>query len=320
MRPRQASRGSVGGAVERPRRRRVGLGHHPVQQREQDGVLGREVEVEGRPGDAGAAGQVVDRDGARAAAPRAAARPWRGWPAPGRPRTGAPGDGRGRRPSGSARGVGHGRRLPARPVSQHPVDSFDTASIASVAAEFRGSAEPLAGSGRPVPGVRDMSHRSTWTSSSSAPACPASAPPATCRRSARTRATRSSSPAARSAAPGTSSATRASARTPTCSPSATPSGRGRSSKAIADGAAIRSYIQDTAREYGVEDKIRFHHQVLSRRLVDRGRPLDGHRPAHRHRRDGAADLLVAVGLLRLLPLRRGLPAARSRARSSSPAS
>ena len=35
------------------------------------------------------------------------------------------------------------------------------------------------------------------------------------------------------------------------------------SKAIADGEAIRTYIQDTAREYGVEDKIRFHHQVVS---------------------------------------------------------
>ena len=35
------------------------------------------------------------------------------------------------------------------------------------------------------------------------------------------------------------------------------------SKAIADGADIRAYIRDTAREYGVEDKIRFHHQVLS---------------------------------------------------------
>jgi monooxygenase len=35
------------------------------------------------------------------------------------------------------------------------------------------------------------------------------------------------------------------------------------SKSIADGEAIRTYIQDTAREYGVEQKIRFHHQVQS---------------------------------------------------------
>jgi monooxygenase len=35
------------------------------------------------------------------------------------------------------------------------------------------------------------------------------------------------------------------------------------SVSIADGAAIRHYIQDTAREHGVEQGIRFHHQVLS---------------------------------------------------------
>ena len=35
------------------------------------------------------------------------------------------------------------------------------------------------------------------------------------------------------------------------------------SEAIAGGEAIRHYIQDTAREYGVEQKIRFHHRVLS---------------------------------------------------------
>src|SRR3982750_4263337 len=35
------------------------------------------------------------------------------------------------------------------------------------------------------------------------------------------------------------------------------------SRPIADGAAIRHYIQDTAREYGVEEKIRFHHQVVA---------------------------------------------------------
>jgi monooxygenase len=35
------------------------------------------------------------------------------------------------------------------------------------------------------------------------------------------------------------------------------------SKAIADGPAIRRYIEETAAEYGVRDRIRFHHQVLS---------------------------------------------------------
>jgi cation diffusion facilitator CzcD-associated flavoprotein CzcO len=34
-------------------------------------------------------------------------------------------------------------------------------------------------------------------------------------------------------------------------------------KSIADGPSIRTYIQDTAREYGVQDKIRFHHEVIS---------------------------------------------------------
>ena len=33
--------------------------------------------------------------------------------------------------------------------------------------------------------------------------------------------------------------------------------------AIADGPSIRRYIEDTAREYGVTDKIRFHHRVVS---------------------------------------------------------
>jgi cation diffusion facilitator CzcD-associated flavoprotein CzcO len=34
-------------------------------------------------------------------------------------------------------------------------------------------------------------------------------------------------------------------------------------KAIADGWSIRQYVQDTAREYGITDRIRFHHRVVS---------------------------------------------------------
>jgi cation diffusion facilitator CzcD-associated flavoprotein CzcO len=34
-------------------------------------------------------------------------------------------------------------------------------------------------------------------------------------------------------------------------------------KSIADGESIRHYIEDTARDYGVQDHIRFHHQVLA---------------------------------------------------------
>ncbi len=37
----------------------------------------------------------------------------------------------------------------------------------------------------------------------------------------------------------------------------------RGSKAIADGPSIRRYIEETATEYGVRDRIRFHHQVVS---------------------------------------------------------
>src|SRR5919201_5293458 len=33
-------------------------------------------------------------------------------------------------------------------------------------------------------------------------------------------------------------------------------------KAIADGPSILTYIRDTARDYGIEDKIRFHHRVV----------------------------------------------------------
>ncbi len=37
----------------------------------------------------------------------------------------------------------------------------------------------------------------------------------------------------------------------------------RGGKAIADGASIREYVQDTAREFGVEERVRFHHRVVS---------------------------------------------------------
>jgi monooxygenase len=33
-------------------------------------------------------------------------------------------------------------------------------------------------------------------------------------------------------------------------------------KAIADGASIRAYVEDTAREYGVDQQVRFHHRVV----------------------------------------------------------
>ena len=63
MARRHPSRTPVTGGLERAPGRGVRLGRHPVEQGEQHGVLGREVEVEGRAGDAGAAGEVVDGDG-----------------------------------------------------------------------------------------------------------------------------------------------------------------------------------------------------------------------------------------------------------------
>ena len=88
-----------------------------------------------------------------------------------------------------------------------------------------------------------------------------------------------------SAARGTCSATPASAPTPTCTRSATRSGRGPARRAIADGASILRYIEDTAADEGIDAKIRFHHRIVARRLVDRRGPLARHRRAHRHRRD-----------------------------------
>ena len=66
---------------------------------------------------------------------------------------------------------------------------------------------------------------------------------------------------ARSAGPGTCSAIPASARIPTCTLWASRSGRGRGEKAIADGAAIRAYVEETARHYGIDRRIRFGHKV-----------------------------------------------------------
>ena len=92
----------------------------------------------------------------------------------------------------------------------------------------------------------------------------------------------------RSAARGTSSATRASAPTPTCTRSATRSGRGTARRRSPTAPSILQYIKDTAAEAGIDEHIRFNHRIVARRLVDRRRPLARHRRAHRHRRDGRA--------------------------------
>ena len=74
----------------------------------------------------------------------------------------------------------------------------------------------------------------------------------------------------------------------------------------------------------VEDRIRYRRRALSASWSTPGRPMDGRRRAHRHRRPRAGHLRLPVGQHRLLPLRRGLPApvgrrgAVRRARSSTP--
>ena len=83
-----------------------------------------------------------------------------------------------------------------------------------------------------------------------------------------------------------------------------PSGPGRADKAIVDGAAIRAYVEETAREFGIDRHIRFGH------ARQRARP--GRRPtarwtveAERRRASPARFLFLAQRLLRL---RAGLPA------------
>ena len=67
-------------------------------------------------------------------------------------------------------------------------------------------------------------------------------------------------------------------------------------KAIADGPSILEYVRETARENGIDRKIRFGHQVVARRVVERRRALDGRRRAATTGETVADDL-------RLPPLR-----------------
>ena len=88
------------------------------------------------------------------------------------------------------------------------------------------------------------------------------------RRSPRTRPSRSSRRATRSAARGTCSAIPASGRTPTCSRSATRSGRGRRRRRSPTGRSILRYMRDTAREHGVERQDPLRPPRRARRMVD----------------------------------------------------
>ena len=122
----------------------------------------------------------------------------------------------------------------------------------------------------------------------------------------RTRRSRSSRRAARSAGRGTSSASRASARTRTCSRSATRSARGRGRGRSSTARRSSTTCAETAREHGVDRRIRFHHRVVAAEWSSQRRALDGGDRARRHRRDGPPDVRLPVHLHRLLPLRRGL--------------
>ena len=118
------------------------------------------------------------------------------------------------------------------------------------------------------------------------------------------------------AAPGTCSATPASARTPTCTPSATSSSRG--ATRTRSPTATRSWPTCARRRARTasSQQIRFHHKVLGAAWSSARRALDRRRRAHRHRRAGPRS---AAGWLfcaqRLLPLRRGLHPRTSRAAS-----
>ena len=92
-------------------------------------------------------------------------------------------------------------------------------------------------------------------------------------------------------------------------------------KSLADGPSILEYVRETAREAGIDAKVRFGHQVRGAAWAD-GRwtlDIDGREPLSVH---------VPVRVRRLLPLRPGLPAvlrrrrvlhaARSSTRSSGP--
>ena len=131
------------------------------------------------------------------------------------------------------------------------------------------------------PGSPRPWRRNTTTCSSSAPASPESAPPSTCIRGARARATSSSKAARRWAAPGISSAIRASAPTATCTRSATASSRGARRRRSPTARRSSSYVKETAAEYGVDEHIRYRPPRDEGRLVERGCHLDGRGAAQR---------------------------------------
>ncbi|MFI7281286.1 NAD(P)-binding domain-containing protein [Micromonospora chersina] len=64
-------------------------------------------------------------------------------------------------------------------------------------------------------------------------------------------------------------------------------------KAIADGDAIRSYVRETAREYGVQEHIRFHHRVLRAEWDS----ATARWTVHAHRDDTGEEVVLTCGFL-----------------------
>lgn len=64
-------------------------------------------------------------------------------------------------------------------------------------------------------------------------------------------------------------------------------------KAIADGDAIRSYVRETAREYGVQEHIRFHHRVLHAEWDS----ATARWTVHAHRDDTGEEVVLTCGFL-----------------------
>ncbi|MCP3786908.1 NAD(P)/FAD-dependent oxidoreductase [Micromonospora sp. A3M-1-15] len=64
-------------------------------------------------------------------------------------------------------------------------------------------------------------------------------------------------------------------------------------KAIADGDAIRSYVRETAREYGVQEHIRFHHRVLRAEWDS----ATARWTVHAHRDDTGEDVVLTCRFL-----------------------
>ncbi len=288
----------------------VRLGDHPVQQGEQDGVLRGEVEVEGRPGDARAAGQVVDRDRRE--------RLDRQQPlGRGEDRELAVVTGRPHRASaaGSAGGLARGYRHASQNTGVDPF--LNTALTRSTARRYRRcctlprQCRPPAGPpartflefghgarshrprGRPDRRRGAVRHRRRLPSAGGVPGQELRDPGVP----GRDRGHLGSLPVSR----GPLGLRHVHPRLRLPAVEGLEGHRGRSGDPPLHRGhrrRVRRPGQDPLPPPGA-----------LRRVVDRRRPLDGHRPAQRHGGGGRDHLLLAVDLRGLLPVRRGLPAA-----------